>query len=173
MAEVPLDAPGVTLRPMPPTAFTPEIGHAEILLDEVSIPVAAVLPGDGYLDYVKPFRTVEDTHVVAAVIGHLLGIAIRFHWPSAVREDLIFLAAGVRTLAFANPRGLETHVALGGLFRAVQALLHATESLWALAAPEVESRWKRDVALLQVAGGARVRRSEVAWKSLGYSSVRP
>ncbi len=168
VAEVPLDAPGVGLRPMPPTAFTPEIGHAEIVLDDVPVSAAAILPGDGYADYVKPFRTVEDTHVMAAVIGHVLGIATRFDWPIAVREDLMFLAAGTRALALGDPRGFETHVSLGGLFRAVQALLLACESLWSLVNPEVESRWRRDVPLLQVAAGARSRRIEVAWRSAGF-----
>ncbi len=173
VAEVSLAAPGVTLRPMPPTAFTPEIGHAEIILNDVALPAAALLPGDGYADYVKPFRTVEDIHVTAAVIGHLLGIALRFRWPSTVREDLTFLAGGVRALAFGDPKGFQTHVGLSGLFRAVQAVLEACEPLWSLAAPEVEARWRRDVALLQVASGTRSRRTDAAWRSAWAGSGGP
>ncbi len=28
-----------------------------------------LLPGDGYDDLLKPFRTIEDTHVLAAAVG--------------------------------------------------------------------------------------------------------
>jgi hypothetical protein len=168
VAEVPLDAAGVVLHPMPPTAFTPEIGHAEIALENVAVLPAAVLPGDGHADYVKPFRTVEDTHVIAAVIGHLLGVAMRFGWPAAVREDLVFLAGGVRALGLGDPKGVETHVGLSGLFRAVRELIRSCESLWSSVSPEVEARWRRDLPLLEVAAGARGRRTEVAWKLVGF-----
>jgi hypothetical protein len=173
VAEVPLDAAGVVLHPMPPTPFTPEIGHAEIALENVAVLAPAILPGDGYTDYVKPFRTVEDTHVIAAVIGHLLGIAMRFGWPAAVREDLLFLAGGVRALGLGDPKGFETHVGLSGLFRAMQGLMRSCEPLWPSVSPEVEARWRRDLPLLQVAAGARSRRTEVAWKSAGFESGTP
>ena len=40
-------------------AFVPEISHAEVELDRVKVSDADVLPGDGYDDYLKPFRTIE------------------------------------------------------------------------------------------------------------------
>src|SRR6478672_11143237 len=49
--------------------FVPEIPHAEVELDHVR--VLGVLPGDGYVEYVKPFRTIEDIHVHAALLGYL------------------------------------------------------------------------------------------------------
>jgi len=167
VVEVPLDSPGITLRPMPPTPFTPEIGHAEIVLEDVAVPSTAILPGDGYSNYVKPFRTVEDAHVGAAVLGYLLGIAIRYRWPAAVREDLMCLCATARALALGDPKGVETHLGLAGLFRGLGGVMDGAESLWPLVDAETRARWTRDVGLLQVASNARGRRTEAAWKSLG------
>ena len=42
---------------------------------------ADLLPGDGYDIYLKPFRTIEDIHVHAALIGYLVGVARRLEAP--------------------------------------------------------------------------------------------
>ncbi|MFN7145045.1 MAG: acyl-CoA dehydrogenase family protein, partial [Myxococcota bacterium] len=81
LARVPADAPGVTLTALPPTPFTPEIPHYEVTLDGVVLPHDALLPGDGWTAYVKPFRTVEDAHVCAAATAYLLGVARTHAWP--------------------------------------------------------------------------------------------
>ena len=52
--------PGVVFVPLPPTPFAPEVGHAALQLEGAP---AELLPGDGYTDYLKPFRTIEDLHV--------------------------------------------------------------------------------------------------------------
>jgi acyl-CoA dehydrogenase len=61
VALVRADQPGVTVVPMPETAFVPEVPHARIQLQDVAIEASSLLPGDGYDTYVKPFRTLEDS----------------------------------------------------------------------------------------------------------------
>ena len=88
VALVRADQPGVTIVPMPETAFVPEVPHARIQLQDVAIDAASLLPGDGYSNYVKPFRTLEDSFVTAAVLAYLLREARARGWPADLRERL-------------------------------------------------------------------------------------
>jgi alkylation response protein AidB-like acyl-CoA dehydrogenase len=97
LVRVPTSAPNLVIRSSA-APFVPEIEHAEIELAGVEVPADAVLPGDGYDDYVKPFRTVEDLHVHAALVGYLLTLArVRTFAPSLV-EELADLACPTRDL---------------------------------------------------------------------------
>ncbi len=159
-------APGVAIEPMHGVAFVPEISHGTVTLDAVPVADDDVLPGDGYDDYVKPFRTIEDVHVAAALVGHLIRSALAFGWPASITEDLLAFVAAARELALADPKALATHLALGGLFREQARILAAIEPCWALADDATRARWKRDAALLGVAGAAREKRLEAARASL-------
>jgi hypothetical protein len=159
------DAPGVHLFPSA-APFVPEILHAEVTLDGVIATDADVLPGDGYDAYLKPFRTIEDIHVHAALTGYLIGVARRHGFPHDVQERLLVLAVATRSLAHADPRAATTHAALAGVLDFARQLVDEVVPLWA-AAPDAEwSRWQRDRPLLQVAGKARAQRRERAWSIL-------
>ncbi|MFN7951224.1 MAG: acyl-CoA dehydrogenase family protein [bacterium] len=160
------DAPGVTVEPMHGIAFVPEISHGAVTLDEVAVADDDVLPGDGYADYVKPFRTVEDVHVAAALGAHLTRLAFVFDWPRDLREDLLAHLVALRGLALADPRAIATHLALGGVFRDQGRLLVAIDPCWARVDDATRARWERDRALLAVAGSAREKRLEAAWTRL-------
>jgi len=156
--------PGVTVRAMPATPFAPEIPHGEVQLTGVSIAPEQILPGDGYVDYVKPFRTIEDTHVNAAMLGYLLQVASRYEWPLPDREEILGLVAQARTIGAVDPRLPEVHLALAGFFTTQQRVLDAVAPNWQRVDPVVSRRWERDTSLLRVAGNARARRREVAWR---------
>ena len=169
VVRVPAGAPGVTITPIS-APFVPEIPHAEITLANVAVPGDAVLPGDGYDDYLKPFRTVEDLHVHAALLGYLIGVVRRHRLGSELLERLCALAVATRTLALADAKAATTHAALAGVLDLVTGVVGEIEQRWAAAAsaPDPEhGRWQRDRALLQVAGKARAARRERAWQLLG------
>jgi hypothetical protein len=88
-ARVDLGAPGVFVERMPPPPFVPEIPHCRLRFDSVRIAAGQLLPGDGYAEYVKPFRTLEDTHVTAAVLAYVVALAFRYDWPRSLREELL------------------------------------------------------------------------------------
>ncbi|MFY0579277.1 hypothetical protein ACN28S_37890 [Cystobacter fuscus] len=88
--------------------------HAELRLEAVAVELGEVLPGDGYVRFLKPFRTVEDCHVFAAVLGWLLQVARRSGWPDEVREGLLALAVMMRGLAQMDPASPEVHRRSGG-----------------------------------------------------------
>ncbi len=159
------DAPGVRLHPSS-AAFVPEIPHAEVELESVIATDADLLPGDGYDAYLKPFRTIEDIHVHAALAGYLIGVARRHHFPHDVQEHLLVLAVAAHALAHADPKAAATHAALAGVLALAVRLVGEIEPLWSVAPDDEWSRWQRDRALLRVASSARTARRERAWSIL-------
>jgi len=154
--------------------FVPEIEHAEIELDHVAVAESDILPGDGYDDYLKPFRTVEDAHVHAALAAYLLGVARRHSWPDLV-ERMLALALAARAVATAEPKLPTTHVALAGVLALAAREVPDLEARWSAAstatpdaaAPDPEwTRWLRDRRLLETAAAARAARRERAWQLL-------
>jgi hypothetical protein len=163
---VPRGARGLVVTEMAKTGFVPEVPHAELVLDRVPIAATALLPGDGYADYVKPFRTVEDVHVNAAVLGYLLSVAFRNGWPDTLIERLAATVAGARTVASLDPKKAETHVALAGLLEEMARIVDAAEPSWSLVGDTERDRWYRDRVLTQVASKARQQRRERAFADL-------
>ena len=163
-------APGVTVTPMPPTPFVPEVGHCRVGLSNVAVEPSQRLPGDGYADYVKPFRTVEDIWVHAALTAFLLGVGERSGWSGGVLARLHAQLAGYRDLVGRDPRAPETHLALAGLFAQQSTLIDDLTPMWSAVEPETASRWRRDRALLRVASGARRLRDERALVALGLAA---
>jgi acyl-CoA dehydrogenase len=166
VVRVPSSAAGVTVTPLAHMPFVPEIPHAEISFDRVRVAAGDVLPGDGYERYLKPFRTVEDLHVHAALLAWLSAIGARAAWPMPVRERLVSLLVAARALSSEDPSSAVTHVALGGVIATAQALLTELDPLWASAPEETRTLFARDRALLSVAGKARAARLAKAWTRL-------
>lgn len=149
-------AAGVTVEERSPLPFAPEIPHARLTLS--GAPVEALLEGDGYLRYVKPFRTVEDEHVMLAVAGYAFREAAHYGWNSAPITSA--LASLLELADHADADLPATHLALD---RALQEVTAALDGLpWSDARSEVSARWKRDRPILEVASGARQKRAEKA-----------
>jgi acyl-CoA dehydrogenase len=157
---------GVQLQPMPPTRFVPEVPHAGVLLHDVRVPTAALLPGDGYQRVVKPFRTVEDIHVMLAIGAWLLREARARDWPAGFAERLVAALALLADLATTETLAATTHVALAGALHWQAALFGEAGERFAAAPDAAAQRWQRDAALLQVAGAARAQRAVRAWERL-------
>jgi alkylation response protein AidB-like acyl-CoA dehydrogenase len=157
------DSERLRINPMSEMPFVPEVPHAAIELDGVAVEPPQILPGDGYADYVKPFRTVEDIHVCAGALAYVLSAAQRYGFPQALREELVALLALSRTLAALDPRAAETHLTLAGWLTAAHRLMDSTEELWQQASADERDRWYRDRSVLQVAAKARDQRRARAW----------
>lgn len=165
MALVDKDQDGITVKPLEkPIAFLPEISHGVVEFSDAALSTDNLLPGDGYLAYIKPFRTIEDLHVMAAIVGYLLRFGIHYHWPHSAREQLLALLLTIRTIARADDGSPEIHIATGGAIAALQSLLEDLEPHWDLVDPQVHSAWQRDRVVLDIAGDARAKRLAAAWK---------
>jgi acyl-CoA dehydrogenase len=171
VARVPADAAGLTLLPMPPTRFVPEVPHAQVLLHEVPLPRDALLAGDGYSDYVKPFRTIEDTHVTAAVLAYLLREARARAWPNEFAETAAAAIAGLCQVARSAVDAPATHVVLAGALQWSQQLYREATAYFATSSDDPAAvRWQRDSALFDVASTARQQRAVKAWENLTAQS---
>lgn len=115
MARVPAATAGVTFEALPPLGIVPEMAHAAVRFAAVRLKDADILPGDGYLEAVKPFRTIEDLHVTAAFLAWLFGVGRRSGWPEGLLESFFVLIAAARDLARQPPLRPGAHIALGGL----------------------------------------------------------
>lgn len=166
LVRVPAEHPGVSLTPMPPTSFVPDVTHASVTLDAVALDAGAVLPGDGWNRYVKPFRTVEDLHVQAAVAAWVIGALRRHDGPRPCVERLVAHVASLRALADMAPDDPTCHVALAGAFANLAPIFDAVEATWPQMPAALRAEWSRDRRLLQVARDVRARRLEVAWSAL-------
>jgi hypothetical protein len=165
VVRVSTSAPGVRITPTS-APFVPEIPHAEVELDHVHVAATDLLPGDGYDDYLKPFRTVEDVHVHGALAGYLVGVARRHEWHDLV-ERLLAVALAARAAALADPKLATTHVALAGVLALALREVEEVEARWRAQVDDPEHvRWQRDRPLLQVATAARAARRERAWERL-------
>jgi len=159
-------APGLSLVAMPPTRFVPEVPHARVYLAGVRLPASALLPGDGYDAFVKPFRTLEDTHVTAAALAYLLREACARAWPASLRERIVSTLCALAAVAAGASDAPASHVALEGALRWAHHLYDEAAPLWEAAADEAAARWQRDAPLFAVAGAARVQRAGRAWERL-------
>lgn len=164
VARVDLASAGVNIEAMPPTAFVPEIPHGQLFFENVQVDDAALLPGDGYADYVKPFRTLEDIFVGAAVLTYVVGVAIRYAWPRDAVAEILHLVAALRSLGEADPRSAAIHLALEGLLESRHRLMMQVDELWELVDVDERLRWQRDRPLTQVAQKVRALRTEAAWQ---------
>jgi acyl-CoA dehydrogenase len=168
VARVPVPTPGLVLKLMPATRFVPEVPHAEVLMQDLRVSATALLPGDGYDCYVKPFRTIEDLHVTLAVLAYLLREARARRWPAVFIEQLVATLVLLSELAAADANAPTTHVALAGALHVAHRLYADAQPLWAAAGDDpAATRWQRDAALFEVAGTARRQRAERAWERVG------
>jgi hypothetical protein len=160
------NAKGVEIVPRPDTPFAPEIPHALVRFKSVVVENEDMLPGDGYEQWVKPFRTIEDTHVIASVIGYLQGAARAHDFGHDVSAELISVALSLIDVGARDPSKPLTHIVLAGILGTTRRLVAALDSSWEKAPEEERARWMRDRPILMVAENARGKRMDAAWERL-------
>jgi acyl-CoA dehydrogenase len=155
--------PGLEIEVMEDLPFVPEISHGIIHLKDVIVEDAKILPGDGYTSYIKPFRTLEDLFVNAAILGYLFRVAIQFNWPKEKGEQILSLITSASALAACQPFLPAVHITLGGLLTQTKQLIVDIEPLWDRVDHEIKTAWERDKVLMNIAEKARASRLKTAW----------
>jgi acyl-CoA dehydrogenase len=169
VVRIPADRAGIVVEELPPTSFVPEVSHARLTLDGVPVAFDERLPGDGYLQHVKPFRTIEDIHVLGATLAYVIGWTRRARVEPELVAELSAILIGLAALQDAKPLDPRVHLALHGCYQQV-AQAFASDGLASLlrsASSEERARWERDRPLLGVASKAREARFEAAKRALG------
>jgi acyl-CoA dehydrogenase len=160
------NAPGVTIVPMPETPFVPEIRHAEVSLKSVPITQEDMLPGDGYEDYVKPFRTVEDIHVHAAGAGYCIRTCRQYELGRPLIERFAHIAVSLQNVAQQDPKDAVTHIVLAGLLTDFMSALRDFDGAFAQVAPDAYAKFAADKPIFDIASRVRAERSTKAWERL-------
>lgn len=163
VVHLPASRAGIAIVDKAPTPFAPEIPHAEATFDAVAVQPAEILDGDGYDAYLKPFRTIEDAHVLASALGYLVSVARAYAWPRVHVEEALPIVLALREIGAADPSRREVHIALAGAFRQARALFTSCEPCWSSAPEDERARWQRDRPLLDVAEKVRALRLDAAW----------
>ncbi|MFT5586754.1 MAG: acyl-CoA dehydrogenase [Cognaticolwellia sp.] len=140
---------GVQHTALGPTPFVPEVPHSSLEVDLLCPPP---LPGDGWSDYSKPFRILEDLFVLLAMLGHGAR-ACRQAGLDAELEGLLPCILALLALSEMDPTNSEGHRALEGCL--VQGLGLLDALAWESAAPGSAERWARDRRLFLLGTPAR------------------
>jgi acyl-CoA dehydrogenase len=154
----------VCLEAAAPLPFAPEIAHARVAFEAVAVDERDFLPGDGYADVLKPFRTIEDLHVLAAALGWGVRVGRESRWERAWIEEAVALVLTLHDLDALPALAPETHVALAGVLGAARRLLAGAP--WPSCDAATRAAWERDRPLLDVASAVRAARREAAWQTL-------
>lgn len=157
---------GVTLEALPTLPLMPEVGHGRLLLQGAA---CELLAGDGWDAYVKPFRSLEDLYVLAALLAWLLGIGQECAWPQSLRLRLLALLAGCAEGSRQCADSVDCHLLLGGLFAQFNGLRGEIDQVLAAGPAHWAQLWQRDQGLLALAAAARDKRLAKAWGAAGLS----
>ena len=157
-------ATGAQVEDLPTLGLMPDIGHARLHLQATP---CTRLAGDGWANYVKPFRTIEDVHVLAALTAWQYGVGLESGWSESLQLRLLSLLAGCAEVARQAPSAATTHLLLAGLFAQQTALKAELDAAFASGPESWAALWLRDQGLLRVASQARAKRLENAKQILG------
>lgn len=165
---LPAQCPGVLLEQKPPTGFLDAVPHARARFDQVAITPAMILPGDGWRDYARPFRTIEDIHVSTAIAAHLAVQALRRNYPDALVATLVSALAQLAACAERDPNEPLTHLLLAGVEHQLASAAGQVQTQIGQALPDdvFATDWRRNGMLLALAAPARTRRLEKARLSI-------
>lgn len=166
VVKVEVSQQGLEIQKLPPLGFVPDIAHGKVKFSDVLIKDEDILPGDGYLNYVKAFRSVEDVHVLAAITAYRLGEAIQGHWPEQLITAHLPVILGLHTLVEMELSKPAAHIGLAAVRSQFDELLRLTDKHFSLSNPQAFSDWNRDKVLLNVAQQAHQRRTDSAWQKM-------
>ncbi len=167
---VPSDRRGIAIAPMDlggRVTSNPEVRHAVIELNEVPVAAGELLEGDGYADAIKPFRTIEDLYIGAAMTAYNLALARRSGWPASAVEDLLLLLATAEALAFGPLDEPAAHLGVAALGRATARVREAHTAHWDLVDDGAAAAWRRATSGAGVAARAKELRRQAAWRQFG------
>ena len=153
---------GLSIELMPPLPMVPNVRHGQISFENVA---GKLLPGDGYADYSKRFRTLEDAHVFMGFTAMMLRKAIDLKLDAQFVEECLLLINGLLSLqALSNKAEKEQwfHLILAACFNHFEGLCHGFEEALKESGADFYDLWKRDKKLFTIAAKARVSRNNKA-----------
>lgn len=158
---------GVVIEAGPALPLVPDIPHGRLALD--SAPCKR-LAGDGWDDYVKPFRTLEDLHVLTALVSWLYGVGLESGWPQRLQLQLTGILAGAAEVSRLSPMDAATHLLLASLSLQLETLTNDVDAALAKGPANWLQLWQRDRGVLLLARGAQAKRLAQAAAAFGLTA---
>ncbi|MEM8902046.1 MAG: acyl-CoA dehydrogenase family protein [Bacteroidota bacterium] len=150
-----------------PLPILTEVEHGRMSLNDVRISTDQILPGDGSLNYTKPFRSREDIGVGTANQAMLLRQAIEYGWEAELRDQLLLSLYNLSQFHDMGPLDPQTHLFLTANERRFLDLLPSIEENIFAHSPEAfQQDWKTNNKVIAFAKKVKEIRLEKARKRL-------
>ena len=166
LVEVDVAAPGVNVQVLPTLPFVSDVSHGVVSFDSIIVDPASILSGDGYADYVKPFRWFEDINVFMSVSAYLFKLSLAFGWPVEAKVEMVSLLTTLSGLHKMKADDPIAHIVMFDQTVVLNKWLQRYNDTWSQVPEEIVMCCKRDLALLKIAGKAREARYTKAMTAL-------
>jgi len=170
MVALPSDRPGITLDLEPYESWGPEFQICDLHFADVTVHADEVLPGDGYLNAIKPFRLVEDVYNTAGSLIGLFQLGRRHGRPTEQLEPLVGLIVQAAAIADTDMASDASVVLLSEFLGRADAAWSAFWAEWTDPPADLADAWTPERGLLGVAAAARDTRRSNAWAALTADS---
>ena len=150
-------------RDMP---FLAAVPHGRALFTGVEVEAAMVVEGDGWRDHARPFRTIEDVHVLAAMAAHAARQSVRDGWSPSLQAALLSCLARLSGCAQYAPGDPSGHLLLAAAERELQGCVAQINELLAGRDDDFPRDWRANHLLVALAAPARAKRLEKAVATL-------
>lgn len=148
--------PQVEVTQMPTMGMLKDIPHGVLTLNQAQ---GEVLEGDGYEDYSKHFRLLEDAHMLMATSCLILNQAYR-HDLTAVMQQALNLVTFMQAVDLTPSPWVHLQLASG--FEQLLTLTNAFELEMPVCGEAFTQAWNQDKKLFSIASGARESRTKKA-----------
>lgn len=166
MVRLPSSSFGVSWGVSRPQVVVPELAHSEILFDSVRLNPEHLVPGDGYSEYAKPFRVLEDVFVTGSTLAYLLAEAQSREWSTRWCQRCISAISMLHACADLNPRDTRVHILVAGALSFASDVIRESENHWQVEQAIAHNRWQRDRQILSQGKEARRLRAMRSWERL-------
>jgi hypothetical protein len=157
---------GVVIEEGPRLPLVPDIAHGRLRLERAP---CHRLAGDGWDDYVKPFRTLEDMYVLASLTSWLYGVGLECDWPQRLQLLLLGILGGAAEVSRLPPAEAATHLLLASLNQQFETLAQQLDTALSSSPDPWMHLWQRDRGVLQLARSARATRQARAAAVFGLT----
>jgi acyl-CoA dehydrogenase len=144
--------------------FLNEIPHSKIKLD-LKISNDCILKGDGYIHYLKPFRTIEDIHVFGSFLGYFIRVGRLSNWDQSLLIKMLKLIILLNNSIQFNLLSPVNHLILNEIHEEFKSILEQILKL-KFHNKEEEKLFLRDKMIFKVSDSIREQRKQSALKKL-------
>jgi hypothetical protein len=158
--KISLPSTGADLMIMPGMGIIPELVHGELTLNNAK---GCILEGDGYLDFNKKFRLIEDAHLLMAFTALILSKVIRSKRDDTLIDDCMVIITSLLAVEF-NDESFGVFQ-LAGLYKSLESLVVRFEAELVYMDPVFQYEWKRDAKIFGLSKKTRALQRKSALDS--------